>query len=45
MAENAVPRSGGGVIASRVDEFATTQILERGLDGALRKTGRISPVA
>jgi len=45
MAENAVPRDGGGVITGRVDEFATTQTLERGLDGALRKTGRIRQVA
>ena len=45
MAENAVPRDGGGVIAGRVDEFATAQILERSLDGALRKAGRISQVA
>ncbi len=45
MAQHAVPRDGGGVITSRVDEFATAQILERGLDAALGKTGRIRQVA
>src|SRR5207248_3156027 len=38
VAQHAVPRDGGGVMTGRVDEFATTQILKRGLDGALRKT-------
>src|SRR5438067_4292942 len=45
VAPHAVPRDGGGVITGRVDAFATAEILERGLDGALRKTGRISQVA
>lgn len=41
MAKNAMTRSGRRVIAGRADQFATTQTLERGLDGALGKAGRI----
>jgi hypothetical protein len=39
MAEDAVSRSSRRVIALRLDQLATTQKLERGLDCAFRKAG------
>ena len=41
VAQDTMARSGGGVIAGRVDKFATTQILERSLNGAFGKAGRV----
>ena len=40
MAEDTVPRHGGGVIHCGDNQFAATQVLERALHGAFRKTGR-----
>ena len=42
MAKDAMPRNRSGVRRGRNDQFAPTQILERGLDGAFGKTSRIS---
>ena len=40
MAKDTVLRHGGGVIAGGDNQFAPAQVLERGLDCALGKTGR-----
>ena len=40
MAQDAVLRNGGSVIAGGDNQLASVQVLQRGLDGALRKTGR-----
>ncbi len=36
-----MPGHGGGVFARGVDQFAVAQFLQRGLHGALGKTGRL----
>jgi len=40
MSENTVPRRSRGVVAAGDDQFAASQILERCLNRAFRKTGR-----
>jgi hypothetical protein len=45
MAQDAVTWDGGGVIARGVDQLAPAQVLQRGLDGAFRKPGRIRECA